>query len=114
MHCVSTYPMKDEDANLKMINTLKERYQCNVGYSGHEAGLAVSFAAAALEITSLERHVTLDRAMYGSDQAASLEPEGLFRLVRDLRSIEKILGDGKKKIWDSELPAKEKLRQVFV
>ena len=76
MHTVSTYPMKDENANLKMINTLKEKYQCEVGYSGHEVGLALSYAAAALGINSLERHVTLDRSMYGSDQSASVEPAG--------------------------------------
>ena len=76
MHTVSTYPMKPEDANLQMINTLKERFNCNVGYSGHEVGLAISYAATALGISSLERHLTLDRSMYGSDQAASIEPSG--------------------------------------
>ena len=111
MHCVSTYPMKDEDANLKMINTLKERYQCNVGYSGHEAGLAVSFAAAALEITSLERHVTLDRAMYGSDQAASVEPAGFKMLVGGVRKIKAAMGDGKKRILEAEISISEKLRE---
>ena len=74
MHTVSTYPMKDENANLNMIKTLREKFDCNVGYSGHEVGLAVSYAAAALNITSLERHITLDRSMYGSDQSASVEP----------------------------------------
>ena len=74
MHTVSTYPMKDEDANLNMIKTLRDKFNCDVGYSGHEVGLAVSYAAAALGITSLERHITLDRAMYGSDQSASVEP----------------------------------------
>ena len=74
MHTVSTYPMQDEFANLKMIDTLRKKYNCDVGYSGHEVGLAVSYAAAALGITSLERHITLDRSMYGSDQAASIEP----------------------------------------
>jgi len=77
MHTVSTYPMRDEDANLRVINTLREKFKCNVGYSGHEVGLAVSYAAAAMGITSLERHITLDRAMYGSDQSASIEPNGL-------------------------------------
>ena len=71
MHCISTYPMKDEDANLNGIKTLREKYNCNVGFSGHESGLAISYAAAALGITSLERHITLDRSMYGSDQSAS-------------------------------------------
>ena len=115
MHSHSAYPMKPDEANLKLISTLQNKFKCKVGYSGHEAGgYLICVTAALLGATSIERHITLDRTMYGSDQAASLEPEGLFRLVRDLRSIEKILGDGKKRIWDSELPAKEKLRQVFV
>ena len=111
MHCVSTYPMKDENANLKMINTLRERYNCNVGYSGHEAGLAVSFAAAALAITSLERHITLDRAMYGSDQSASVEPAGFKMLVGGVRKIEQAMGDGKKRILEAEVPIAMKLRE---
>jgi N-acetylneuraminate synthase len=95
MHCISIYPMNDEDANLNRINTLRKRYGCNVGYSGHEVGgFAVSCAAAALSITSLERHITLDRAMYGSDQAASLEIAGLNLLVSSVRKIEKAMGDG--------------------
>jgi len=111
MHCVSTYPMKDENANLKMINTLRERYNCNVGYSGHEAGLAVSFAAAALAITSLERHITLDRAMYGSDQSASVEPAGFKMLVGGVRKIEQAMGNGKKQILEAEVPIAMKLRE---
>jgi N-acetylneuraminate synthase len=111
MHCVSTYPMKDEDANLKMINTLRERYNCNVGYSGHEAGLAVSFAAAALEITSLERHITLDRAMYGSDQSASVEASGFKMLVGGVRKIEQAMGDGEKHILEEEVSIARKLRE---
>ena len=111
MHTVSTYPMKDEDANLNMINTLRERYQCNVGYSGHEVGLAVSYAAAALGITSLERHITLDRAMYGSDQSASVEPAGLRQLVGAVRKIEKAMGDGQKRVLDAEVPIASKLRE---
>ena len=111
LHCVSTYPMKDENANLKMINTLRERYNCNVGYSGHEAGLAVSFAAAALAITSLERHITLDRAMYGSDQAASVEPAGFKMLVGGVRKIEQAMGNGKKQILEAEVPIAMKLRE---
>ena len=83
MHTVSTYPMKEEDANLNLIHTLRERYQCDIGYSGHESGLAVSYAASALGITSLERHITLDRAMYGSDQSASIEEAELTRLITD-------------------------------
>ena len=111
MHCVSTYPMKDEDANLKMINTLRKRYQCSVGYSGHEVGLAVSFAAAALDITSLERHITLDRAMYGSDQSASVEPAGFKMLVGGVRKIEQAMGNGEKHILENEVPIARKLRE---
>jgi N-acetylneuraminate synthase len=111
MHTVSTYPMKDEDANLKMINTLRDKYQCDVGYSGHEVGLAVSYAAAALEITSLERHITLDRAMYGSDQSASIEPAGLRQLVGAVRKIEEAMGDGVKRVIDAEVPIAKKLRE---
>jgi len=110
MHCVSAYPMDDEDANLNCIKTLHDRYQCNVGYSGHEVGLAVSYAAAALGITSLERHITLDRAMYGSDQAASIEPAGLRQLVGAVRKIEKAMGDGKIKVHGKEVPIARKLR----
>lgn len=110
MHTVSTYPMKDEDANLRTINSLRERYNCNVGYSGHEVGLAVSYAASAMDITSLERHITLDRAMYGSDQSASIEPNGLKMLIGAVRKIEKAMGDGVKKINAEEIPIAEKLR----
>lgn len=111
MHTVSTYPMKDEDANINMINTLRDRYRCNIGYSGHEVGLAVSYAAAALGISSLERHITLDRAMYGSDQSASVEPAGLRQLVGAARKIEKAMGDGEKRIIDAEVPIARKLRE---
>jgi N-acetylneuraminate synthase len=111
MHTVSTYPMKDEDANLKLINTLRDKFDCNVGYSGHEVGLAISYAAATLNITSLERHITLSRAMYGSDQAASLEPAGLNQLVGGVRKIEKALGDGQKTIIEAEKPIAKKLRE---
>jgi len=110
MHCVSTYPMRDEDANLNTIMSLRERYNCNVGYSGHEVGLAVSYAAAALGISSLERHITLNRAMYGSDQSASIEPNGLRQLVGAVRKIEEAMGDGVKRILDAEAPIAEKLR----
>ena len=110
MHTVSTYPMNDEDANLNMINTLKEKYNCDVGYSGHEVGLAISYAAAAKGITSLERHITLDRAMYGSDQPASIEPQGIEKLVSAVRIIEKALGNGEKTIIPKEIPIAKKLR----
>ena len=111
MHTISTYPMKDEDANLKMINTLRDKYQCNVGYSGHEVGLAISNAAAALGITSLERHITIDRSMYGSDQSASVEPAGFRQLVGAVRKIEKAMGDGVKKVIEAEAPIAANLRQ---
>ena len=110
MHCVSTYPMEDEDANLNCITIMRNRFKCNVGYSGHETGLAVSYAAAALGITSLERHITLDRSMYGSDQPASVEPIGLRQLVGAIIKIEKAMGDGKIDIIEKEVPIAKKLR----
>ena len=111
MHTVSTYPMKDEDANLNMIKTLRDKFDCNVGYSGHEVGLAVSYAAAAQKITSLERHITLDRSMYGSDQSASVEPAGFHQLVGSVRKIELAMGDGVKKTIEEEAPIAKNLRQ---
>lgn len=111
MHCVSTYPMKPEDANLKMIETLRKKFECNIGYSGHESGLAISVAAAAMGITSLERHITLDRTMYGSDQSASVEPNGLKNLIDQVRKIETAMGDGVKKFSDEERVNADKLRQ---
>ena len=111
MHTISTYPMKEEDANLNLISALQEKYKCNVGYSGHETGLAISNAAAALGITSLERHITLDRAMYGSDQSASVEPAGLRQLVGGVRKIADAMGDGKKTIINAEIPIAKKLRE---
>jgi len=111
-HSNSSYPMKLEEANLRVIQTLRKKFNCNVGYSGHETSrYIVSIPAVVLGATSLERHITLDRTMYGSDQASSLEPQAFKRLVKDVRLIESILGDGKKKIWDSEKPVMEKLRQ---
>ncbi|MBT5399186.1 N-acetylneuraminate synthase [bacterium] len=111
MHTVSTYPMKDEDANLNMIKTLKKKFNCNVGYSGHEVGLAISYAAVALGISSLERHITLDRSMYGSDQSASIEPSGFRQLVGAVRKIELAMGDGVKRTYESEIPIANNLRQ---
>lgn len=111
MHCVGTYPMKDEDANLLCIKTLREYFNCKVGYSGHETGLAISYAAAALGATSIERHITLDRSMYGSDQAASVEPMGLMQLVGSVRKIQIALGDGIKRVLDAEVKVAEKLRE---
>jgi len=112
MHCVSTYPMKDEDANLKMIHSLKDKFHCKVGYSGHEVGLQITLAAVAMGASSVERHITLDRTMYGSDQAASIEPSGLIKLVRDIRIIEKAFGDGVKRVIEKEVEIKNKLRPI--
>jgi N-acetylneuraminate synthase len=94
-----------------MINTLRNKYQCNVGYSGHEVGLAVSYAAAALGITSLERHITIDRSMYGSDQAASIAADGFKHLVGAVRKIELAMGDGEKRTIEEEIPIAKNLRQ---
>jgi N-acetylneuraminate synthase len=110
MHCVSTYPMKVENANLNMIKILQDRYDCAVGYSGHESGLAVSYGAAALGISSLERHITLDRSMYGSDQSASIEPAGFKMLIGVVHIIGQAMGDGKKRVLDEEVIIAKKLR----
>lgn len=115
MHSHSSYPMPEVEANLNLIKTLGKKFKCDVGYSGHESGSYLICVCAVMNgATSIERHITLDRAMYGSDQAASLEPQGLFRLVKDIRMIEKILGDGEKRIWESEKPTMKKLRERFV
>ncbi|MBR1553296.1 MAG: N-acetylneuraminate synthase family protein [Schwartzia sp.] len=110
MHCNSTYPMKNEDANLAMIDVLRERYHCPVGYSGHETGRIVTFAAAALGATSIERHITLDRSMYGSDQPASLEVTDFYKLVKDIRALPAIMGTGEKTLSEAELAVRKKLR----
>lgn len=110
MHCNSTYPMPKEDANLRLIPVLKEKYQCKVGYSGHEIGRIVSTSAVVLGATSLERHITLDNTMYGSDQAASLNVKDLMRLIEDVRVVETILGDGEKVLSAKELETRKKLR----
>jgi N-acetylneuraminate synthase len=113
MHSNSTYPTKLEEANIKCIQTLKNEFKCNVGYSGHESvSYLVCVCAAVLGATSIERHITLDRSMYGSDQSASLEFVGLERMVRNVKQIETILGDGIKRVWDSELSIKKKLRGI--
>jgi N-acetylneuraminate synthase len=112
MHSNSSYPMETEEANLKVMNQLKKKFKCDIGYSGHEkSAYLIPVVATVLGATSIERHITVDRTMYGSDQAASLEPLALKRMVRDVRAIESILGDGKKCIWDSELPSRKKLRE---
>jgi sialic acid synthase SpsE len=110
LHCTSTYPGAPEEINLRVMDMLRERYGRPVGYSGHEVGLQISLAAVARGADVLERHITLDRAMWGSDQAASVEPQGVHRLVRDARIIERALGDGVKRVYDSELPIRDKLR----
>ena len=112
MHCNSSYPMLVEDANLLVMQTLRDRYNCDVGYSGHESGIIVSCAAVALGATCLERHITLDRSMYGSDQAASLEIGGLNRLVNYVRDIEKSLGNSDKVVTEKESQIAAKLRKV--
>jgi N-acetylneuraminate synthase len=112
-HATSTYPAKPTELNLRMIHTLQSEFpNVPVGYSGHETGLQTTVAAVALGAVFVERHITLDRAMWGSDQAASVEPPGLQRLVRDIRTISESLGDGVKKIYDGELAAMKKLRRV--
>lgn len=110
MHCVSTYPMDDKDANLRRIETLRSTYKCNVGYSGHETGLAISYGAMGFGISSLERHITLDRAIYGSDQAASLEPVGFRSLLGGIRKIESSYGDGSIQMNPKEKSVADKLR----
>jgi N-acetylneuraminate synthase len=111
-HCTSTYPCPPEELNLRMILTLRSEFNCPIGYSGHEVGLQTSYAAVVLGASFIERHITLDRSMWGSDQAASVETGGLVRLIRDIRVIEKALGDGVKKVYKSELPSRKKLRRV--
>ena len=115
MHSHSSYPMSEEEANLRVIPFLIKKFKCKVGYSGHETGsYNICLPAVVLGATSIERHITLDRTMYGSDQAASLEESGLKRLVRDVRMLEKVLGYCKKRVWKSELPAQKKLRHKLV
>jgi len=114
MHCNSAYPISNDEANLKLIPMLKNKFKCKVGYSGHERGATnVSVPAVMMGASSIERHVTVSRTNYGYDQAASLEKEGLTKLVRDIRVLDEIMGDGKKKIWASEKPNIKKLRQIL-
>jgi N-acetylneuraminate synthase len=110
-HTTSTYPCQPEELNLRMLASLREEFDCPIGYSGHEVGLQTTVAAVALGASFVERHVTLDRAMWGSDQAASIEPGGVTRLVRDIRVIEAAMGDGVKRVYDSELPSRARLRR---
>lgn len=109
-HCTSSYPAAYEELNLNMLYTLAEEFDCPIGYSGHEPGLSTTIASVAMGATFIERHVTLDRAMWGSDHAASVEPQGMTHLARDIRVIESAMGDGVKKVYESELPIIAKLR----
>ena len=111
LHCNSTYPAPLEELNLSCIKTLKEKYNCEVGYSGHEFRLGTSVAAVYLGASIIERHVTLDRTMWGSDHMASVEPQGLFKLVSGIRELEKSYGDGKISVSESEKPVRDKLRK---
>ncbi len=111
-HATSTYPCEPEELNLRMIDTLRKEFACPIGYSGHEVGLIPSVLAAGMGACMVERHITLDRAMWGNDQAASVEPSGFERLVKYIRVAEQSLGDGVKKVYDSELPSLKKLRRV--
>jgi len=112
LQCTATYPSKGEELNLKVIPWLKENFNCPIGYSGHEVGVYSSIGAVVLGACMVERHITLDRAMWGSDQAASLEPNGLNRMVRDIRLVPIWFGDGKKRVFESEKPILQKLRKV--
>ncbi len=114
LHCTSTYPARIDELNLRVIPALAKRYNIPVGYSGHEVGLYTSLAAFVMGACYIERHITLDRAMWGSDQASSVEPQGFARLVKDIRAVEHALGDGIKRVYDSELPFKNKLRRVDI
>lgn len=111
-HCTSTYPTESQEINLSVVTRYREKYNFPIGYSGHERGLTPTTMSVVLGANSIERHITLDRTMWGSDQAASLEPEGLFRLLRDIRQVPKWAGDGHKVVYDSELPIIKKLRRV--
>jgi N-acetylneuraminate synthase len=111
-HCTSTYPCPLSEVNLRVIETLRKEFDCPIGYSGHEVGLIPSVVAVALGACYIERHITLDRAMWGSDHAASVEPHGFYRLVKYIRSIEATFGDGVKKVYESEKPIMARLRRV--
>ncbi len=112
LHCTSTYPSKPDELNLRAIHMLRDKYGVPVGYSGHEVGLQTTVAAVTLDACVAERHITLDRSMWGSDQAASVEPQGFERMIRDIRTIELALGDGVKRVYESEIPIREKLRRI--
>lgn len=112
LHCTSTYPSSLEELNLAVIQTLQSEFKCPIGYSGHEVGLATTLAAVVLGACYVERHITLDRAMWGTDQASSVEPQGFSRLIRDIRAYETAQGDGIKRVYEGEIPILHKLRRV--
>jgi N-acetylneuraminate synthase len=111
LHCNSSYPAPNNDLNLNCIQTLQQRYNCEVGYSGHEFGLTTTIATICLGATIIERHITLDRTMWGTDQMCSVEPQGLIKLVRGIRELHNALGDGKKVVTETEKPIRDKLRK---
>ena len=111
LHCNSTYPAPNDELNLRCIETLKNQYQCEVGYSGHEFGLTTSIASVCLGATIIERHITLDRTMWGTDQMCSVEPQGLIKLVRGIKELNNALGNGVKVVTETEKPIREKLRK---
>ena len=110
-HCTSTYPSNAEETNLRVIESFRKEFSCPIGYSGHERGVTPSVLAVALGANSVERHITTDRTNWGSDQAASLETPGLFHMIRDIRQVPALLSDGKKVVYDREIPIREKLRR---
>jgi N-acetylneuraminate synthase len=112
MHCTSTYPAQADEINLQVIPALRAEFDCPIGYSGHEVGLQITLASIAMGAVAIERHITLDRSMWGTDQASSVEPQGFSKLVRDIRVIERAMGDGVKRVYDSELPIMKKLRRT--
>ena len=111
LHCNSSYPAPNDDLNLKCIKTLKDRYNCEIGYSGHEFGLTTTIASICMGATIIERHITLDRTMWGTDQMCSVEPQGLIKLVRGVHELSRALGDGEKVVTETEKPIREKLRK---
>ena len=111
LHCTSTYPSIPEELNLRVIQENIRNYDIPIGYSGHEVGLYTTLAAVVLGACVIERHITLDRSMWGSDQAASVEPQGFFALIKNIRTVERAMGDGRKKVYDSEIPFIKKLRR---
>lgn len=111
LHCNSTYPAPIEDLNLRCIQSLKDRYQCPVGYSGHEFGLTTTIASICFGASIIERHITLDRTMWGTDQMCSVEPQGLIKLVRGINELQAALGNGEKVVTETEKPIRKKLRK---